>query len=117
MIAEVNEPIAIAQQRVAPMSKANLIRNITPIIAFMPPHPDTEAAFVLTMAEAFEGTLKELKLEGEEPFKVRIPAGAKQGSRIRIKGKGRSNPMTGEKGDLYLNIDIAPIPFSNWTRI
>lgn len=75
------------------------------------PHPDTEAAFVLTMAEAFEGTLKELQLEGEEPFKVRIPAGAKPGSRIRIKGKGRSNPMTGERGDLYLNIDIAPHPF------
>ncbi|MEG3439374.1 DnaJ C-terminal domain-containing protein [Pannus brasiliensis CCIBt3594] len=75
------------------------------------PQPDTEAAFVLTMAEAFEGTMKELQLEGEEPFKVRIPAGAKPGSRIRIKGKGRSNPMTGKRGDLYLNIDIAPHPF------
>jgi curved DNA-binding protein len=75
------------------------------------PHPDTEAAFVLTMAEAFAGTMKELQLQGEEPFKVRIPAGAKPGSRIRIKGKGRSNPLIGARGDLYLNIDIAPHPF------
>ncbi|MGA9378374.1 MAG: DnaJ C-terminal domain-containing protein [Phormidium sp.] len=74
------------------------------------PHPDTEAAFVLSMAEAFNGVMKELQLESEEPFKVRIPAGAKPGSRIRIKGKGRKNPMTGERGDLYLNIDIAPHP-------
>jgi curved DNA-binding protein len=75
------------------------------------PHPDTEAAFVLTMAEAFNGVLKELQLEGEAPFKVRIPAGAKPGSRIKIKGKGRTNPMTGERGDLYITIDIAPHPF------
>jgi curved DNA-binding protein len=75
------------------------------------PHPDTEAAFVLTMAEAFNGVTKELSLEGENPFKVRIPPGAKPGSRIRIKGQGRTNPMTGERGDLYLTIDIAPHPF------
>jgi curved DNA-binding protein len=75
------------------------------------PHPDTEAAFVLTMAEAFAGTMKELQLEGEEAFKVRIPAGAKPGSRVKIKGKGRSNPLTGQRGDLYLNIDIAPHAF------
>ncbi len=75
------------------------------------PHPDTEAAFVLTMNEAFNGVTKELQLEGEGPFKVRIPPGAKPGSRIRIKGKGRANPMTGQRGDLYLNIDIAPHSF------
>ncbi|MBR8831223.1 MAG: Curved DNA-binding protein [Chroococcopsis gigantea SAG 12.99] len=74
-------------------------------------HPDTEAAFVLTMNEAFNGVTKELQLSGEEPFKVRIPAGAKSGSRIRVKGSGKTNPMTGQKGDLYLNIDIAPHPF------
>jgi curved DNA-binding protein len=75
------------------------------------PQPDTEADFVLSMAEAFHGVTKELQLEGEEPFKVRIPPGAKSGSRIRIKGKGRANSRTGERGDLYLNIDIAPHPF------
>lgn len=75
------------------------------------PIPDTEAAFVLTMAEAFQGVTKELQLEGEEPFKVRIPAGAKPGSRIRVKGKGRTDRRTGKRGDLYLNIDIAPHPF------
>jgi curved DNA-binding protein len=75
------------------------------------PHPDTEAAFVLSMAEAFQGVTKELSLEGEKPFKVRIPAGAKPGSRIRIQGQGRPNPMTNRRGDLYLNIDIAPHPF------
>lgn len=75
------------------------------------PHPDTEAAIVLTMAEAFQGVVKQLQLEGEKPFKVRVPAGAKPGSRIKIKGKGRMNPFTKEHGDLYVTIDIAPHPF------
>lgn len=75
------------------------------------PHPDTEAAIVLTMAEAFHGVVKQLQLEGEPPFNVRIPAGSKPNSRIRIKGKGRMNPFTNEPGDLYLNIEIAPHPF------
>lgn len=75
------------------------------------PHPDTEAAIVLTMAEAFQGVVKQLQLEGEKPFKVRVPAGAKPGSRIRIKGKGRMNPFTKAHGDLYVTIDLAPHPF------
>ncbi|HIK44876.1 MAG TPA: DnaJ domain-containing protein [Leptolyngbyaceae cyanobacterium M65_K2018_010] len=75
------------------------------------PQPDTEAAFVLTLAEAFHGVTKELALEGEKPFKVRIPAGAKPGSRIRIQGQGRTNPITQKRGDLYLTIDLAPHPF------
>ena len=75
------------------------------------PQPDTEAAFVLTLSEAFNGVTKELSLEGETPFKVRIPAGAKPGSRIRIKGQGRTNPITQKRGDLYLTIDLEPHPF------
>ncbi|MBE9143446.1 DnaJ C-terminal domain-containing protein [Planktothrix mougeotii] len=75
------------------------------------PQPDVEAAIVLTLAEAFEGVVKQLQLEGEPSFKVRVPPGAKPGSRIRIKGKGRMNPFTKEHGDLYVTIDLAPHPF------
>ena len=43
---------------------------------------------------------------------MRIPAGAKPGSRIRIKGKGRSSSYTpGQRGDLYLSVAIAPHAF------
>jgi curved DNA-binding protein len=63
------------------------------------------------MAEAFRGVVKQLQLEGEQPFKVRVPAGAKPSSRIRIQRKGRMNPFTQERGDLYVTIDIAPHPF------
>ena len=74
------------------------------------PAPDTEAAIVLSMAEAFQGVQKTLQL-GSETFKVRIPAGAKPGSRIRLKGKGQTNPFSHQRGDLYLTVDLASHPF------
>lgn len=74
------------------------------------PAPDTEAAIALTFSEAFHGVQKQLQLD-DETINVRIPAGAKPGSRIRIKGKGRSSPFSGQRGDLYLTIELLPHPF------
>ncbi len=72
---------------------------------------DTEATITLTLAEAFRGVQKRLVL-GSEEFEVRIPSGAKPGSRIRIKGKGRTSPYAArQRGDLYLLVAIAPHPF------
>ncbi|WP_275983388.1 J domain-containing protein [Chroococcidiopsis sp. CCMEE 29] len=74
------------------------------------PAPDTEAAITLTMSEGFHGTQKRLQLDGET-INVRIPPGAKSGSRIRIKGKGQVSPFSQERGDLYLTIELMPHPF------
>ena len=72
----------------------------------MPPS-DTEAAITLTFSEAWHGTQKRLQL-GNETINVRIPPGAKPGSRIRIKGKGQISPFNQQRGDLYLTIDLHP---------
>ena len=72
----------------------------------MPPS-DTEAAITLTFSEAWHGTQKRLQLNGEA-IKVRIPPGAKPGSRIRIKGKGQISPFNQQRGDLYLTIGLQP---------
>jgi curved DNA-binding protein len=74
------------------------------------PAPDTEAAIALTMSEAFHGVQKRLQLDGET-INVRIPPGAKPGSRIRIKGKGGVSPYSQARGDLYLTIELLPHPF------
>jgi curved DNA-binding protein len=74
------------------------------------PAPDTEAAIALTFAEAFHGVQKRLQLD-EETINVRIPPGAKSGSRIRIKGKGRLSPFSQQRGDLYLTIEVLPHSF------
>jgi curved DNA-binding protein len=74
------------------------------------PAPDTEAAITLTFSEAFHGTQKRLQINGET-VTVRIPPGAKSGSRVRIKGKGRPSPFSQQRGDLYLTIEVLPHPF------
>ncbi|MBE9122498.1 DnaJ domain-containing protein [Tychonema sp. LEGE 07199] len=74
------------------------------------PAPDTEAAIALTFSEAFHGVQKRLQLD-DETINVRIPAGAKPGSRIRLKGKGRPSPFSQQRGDLYLTIEILPHSF------
>jgi curved DNA-binding protein len=69
-----------------------------------------EAKIQLTFSEAFQGVEKRLSL-GAENITVKIPAGVTQGNKIRIKGKGAPNPMGGQRGDLYLIVDLRAHPF------
>ncbi|MEM6614610.1 MAG: J domain-containing protein [Cyanobacteria bacterium P01_C01_bin.72] len=73
------------------------------------PAQNSEASLTLSFPEAFNGTQKQFLL-GNETVKVRIPAGAKSGSRLRIKGKGQRSSLSGQRGDLYLNIQLQPHP-------
>ncbi len=74
------------------------------------PAPDTEAAIALTFSEAFHGIQQRLQLD-DDTINVRIPAGAKPGSRIRLKGRGRPSPFSQQRGDLYLTIEVLPHAF------
>ncbi len=72
--------------------------------------PSQESAIVLSYAEAFQGVQKRINL-GAEVIEVRIPPGAKPGTRIRVKGKGSLNPQTSERADLYLTVELQPHSF------
>jgi curved DNA-binding protein len=74
------------------------------------PAADREATLSLTLREAFSGVQKRLNL-GNEIIDVRIPAGAKPGSRVRVRGKGQVSPYNQQRGDLYLKIAIQPHSF------
>ena len=41
-------------------------------------------------------------------FQVKIPAGVKNGARIKLAGRGEPGPAGGEAGDLYVRVDVAP---------
>jgi curved DNA-binding protein len=76
---------------------------------------DRNATIDLTMLEAFKGVEKSFTL-GNESIKIRIPLGAKPGSRIRVKGKGSINPLTQQRGDLYLTIAIKTHEFFQFDK-
>ncbi|MDF5714523.1 MAG: J domain-containing protein [Rhizonema sp. NSF051] len=71
---------------------------------------DSEATIPLTFAEAFNGVQKQLSL-GNEVIDVRIPAGAKPGSRLRVRGKGVVSSVNQQRGDLYLKVELQPHSF------
>ena len=73
---------------------------------------DAEATISLSFAEAFRGCERTLAVN-EERVQVRIPAGVKNGSRLRLKEKGNLQPGTGRRGDLYLNLQLQDHPV--WT--
>lgn len=68
---------------------------------------DQEAKINLSFSEAFHGTQKRLRIGGNE-VEVRIPPGAKQGSKIRLKGQGQMNPYSKQRGDVYLVVQLTP---------
>ncbi|MEM1367000.1 MAG: J domain-containing protein [Cyanobacteria bacterium P01_H01_bin.15] len=74
---------------------------------------DKEARIQLTLSEAFQGVSKRLKI-GNESLEVRIPPGAKNGSRIRVRGKGNVNPYNQQRGDLYLKVDLKDHDYFNF---
>jgi len=70
---------------------------------------DAEATINLSLSNAFRGCERTLAVN-DERVQVRIPAGVRSGSRLRLKGKGNLQPGTGRRGDLYLNLQVQPHP-------
>ncbi|MFN0146727.1 MAG: DnaJ C-terminal domain-containing protein [Dehalococcoidia bacterium] len=97
---------------------------------------DVETPVDLTLEEAFRGTSRTVRLQGAEAcaicggtgeiagavchtcegmgqvgrerrLEVRVPAGVKTGSRVRVAGEGRAGTGGGPAGDLYLVVTVA----------
>jgi curved DNA-binding protein len=84
------------------------------------PGQDFEVTAHITLEDASRGTTVDLNLaipeydaQGrlhrvERAFKARIPKGATDGQRLRLRGKGGKGANGGRDGDLYLNIALHP---------
>ena len=74
---------------------------------------DVEHGITLTFAQAARGTTLPLQINRDgklETIEVKIPAGVKDGSRVRIRGRGQQS-AGGESGDLYIVTQVHPHPY------
>lgn len=75
---------------------------------------DIEQPIDLTLEEAFLGATRRLQSERDGKLKsveVRIPAGIREGSRIKVAGEGEPAPnANSQPGDLFLMVRLAPHP-------
>jgi DnaJ-class molecular chaperone len=98
---------------------------------------NVEYATEITLEEAYQGTTRVLHLQGEEPctvcggageiagatchncqgqgavlnsrrLEVKIPAGAREGTRVRIAGEGSHGMGGGPRGDVHVVVKVAP---------
>jgi curved DNA-binding protein len=70
--------------------------------------PSYQQPVTISLKEAYSGTTRTLQTESRR-VEVKIPAGARQGTKIRVRGAGPSG-ADGRPSDLYLILDVAEDP-------
>ncbi len=82
-----------------------------------PPRPprgrDVEQPLTLTLEEAFTGTARHLEMQRDgrpHRVEVRIPAGVREGSRVKVRGEGEPGRGGQPGGDLYLVVRLMQHP-------
>ncbi len=75
---------------------------------------DREVELRLTFEEAIIGGKKSISLNsgaGMDRIIISIPSGIGEGKKLKVKGKGNIDQMTGRRGDLFCRISISPHPY------
>ena len=71
---------------------------------------DYEADLNLTFEEAYNGTERQINVDGRK-LKIIIEPGTREGKKLRLKNQGAQSKSGGDKGDLYLTVHILEHPF------
>ena len=77
---------------------------------------DYEAEVEISLAEAYRGTERAVEVAradggGARRLNVKIPAGVRDGQRIRLAGQGGAGEGGGPTGDVYMRVRVRPHPF------
>jgi curved DNA-binding protein len=70
---------------------------------------DIEQEVEITLYEAYHGATRTMEKDGRR-LEIKIPAGARTGTRVRLAGEGNPGVMGGPAGDLYLRVKVLPDP-------
>lgn len=68
---------------------------------------DINAELDISLEEAYKGTEKSIRVNRNQ-MKIKIPAGIRDGRRLKLKGRGKPGYGGGKAGDLFIKINIKP---------
>ena len=71
---------------------------------------DIDTSTEISLEEAYSGTMRLIQDTSGHRIEVKIPAGVKNGQRIKVSGKGEPGMAGGPGGDLYLVVSILEHP-------
>jgi curved DNA-binding protein len=71
---------------------------------------DIDASTEISLEESYSGTTRLIQDTSGHRIEVKIPAGVKNGQRIKVAGKGEPGMSGGPSGDLYLTVSILEHP-------
>jgi formylglycine-generating enzyme required for sulfatase activity len=107
-------PPRMPQPAQAPVRPAENVIDLSGVVV-EPPNLDWTQDLGLTATERQRGVKKTIFLDGGTRLEVTIPAGIQVGQKLRVRGHGAVDPVTGRAGDVYLVIQNqvtppAPVP-------
>lgn len=72
---------------------------------------DLQVDLTVSFEQAFHGTQISVQDASGKEVTVNVPAGARDGGKLRFRGKGSASPSGGPAGDLYVITHIGPHPY------
>jgi len=75
---------------------------------------DAEAVVRILLSDAHIGTTRHLQIN-DEKIELKIPAGIRDGQKLRVRGKGNYQPETGKRGDLYIAVRVLGAEYNTST--
>lgn len=67
---------------------------------------DVNARITLDLATAVEGTTVTVETASGKKIQAKIPAGVKDGQKVRLRGKGQPSPNGGKPGDVIITVGV-----------
>lgn len=71
---------------------------------------DISARITLDLATAVAGTTVSVDTPSGKPLQAKIPAGVKDGQKVRLRGRGQPSPNGGRAGDLIITVGVPKHP-------
>jgi molecular chaperone DnaJ len=71
---------------------------------------DLNARITLDLATAVEGTTVSVESSSGKKIQAKIPAGVKDGQKVRLRGKGQPSPNGGKPGDVIITVGVPKHP-------